>query len=918
MPSVTVVTGPRGSGRSALVRYFAGRVEETGEGLALFGEAHAGVHVPFRGADGLAASLSASIQGLSWVERGRILSGEIAIAARMLPALRRVRDIAEERRKAPRRAESAELRDRGFAALAELFRRLAERRPVAVVIDDLDGRDDDADALLSHVFWPARSPPAVAVIATAPTLADARLPHLEGALEPRHVDLGALAPEEAESLALSRLEALGADASRASEIARRAAGYPGDIEARARAASEGAEPPEDGDAAGVARARIRRLSGGPRRVLEMLAACDLALPRPVVARAAELGRDADAVLTELEDRGFIDRCEVSDRDGVRLAERAIRDGALADLDEAARAERHMRVAEQLDLYGDGEAAAVAAGLARAGAPESAARRALVAARQAREQLAFARAADLYESALELGGTRLDGRRAVRVELAEVSAHLGRRRAAAGHFARAAERAPPREAVRLRGRAAEQYAVAREMKEALELGELALGVDVPARAARRAPARLARRANARSGGRRQRRRGAEAVELARIDICWGLGLALATSDPERAQLFHREHAQRALRDGEPGRVALALSTWAAGAAGRGEGGRRRAAELTARATELARESHDAYALAFVEHAAGIRALELGAWDQALEHALRARSLLGEASRLRSFEALAIAVWEPVALYYTGAWGELRARREELARTARERGDACAELWVATGHAAVAELAASGPGRARALVRRAREAWPGHPAPIAHADAFASAHIDLYEGTPGAALGRMDAEWHALRDSPLFRQRRVRIEVLGLRALCELGAAAEGRAEGKSGARQTDAAMRTARQLARQRTPPSSALSQLVRAGAFAVRGEDASAASWLRAAESSLERVSMTVHAAAARRRRGELLGDSGGEALVASADRVLTAAGVADPARIAAMLVPAAPGHPRAAALPAPAERPSAREAGPE
>ena len=61
---------------------------------------------------------------------------------------------------------------------------------------------------------------------------------------------------------------------------------------------------------------------------------------------------------------------------------------------------------------------------------------------------------------------------------------------------------------------------------------------------------------------------------------------------------------------------------------------------------------------------------------------------------------------------------------------------------------------------------------------------------------------------------------------------------------------------------------------VRAGAAATRGDGGAALGFLARAESGLRAADMALHAAAARRRRGELIGGDAGRALVAESERL--------------------------------------------
>src|SRR5262249_17710519 len=77
------------------------------------------------------------------------------------------------------------------------------------------------------------------------------------------------------------------------------------------------------------------------------------------------------------------------------------------------------------------------------------------------------------------------------------------------------------------------------------------------------------------------------------------------------------------------------------------------------------------------------------------------------------------------------------------------------------------------------------------------------------------------------------------------------------------------------------------------GALAAsRGEVESSRALAAQAEAAFEAIGQRIHAAAARRRRGELLGGEEGAALIESADATMRAQAIVDPARMTSALLP--------------------------
>jgi hypothetical protein len=104
-----------------------------------------------------------------------------------------------------------------------------------------------------------------------------------------------------------------------------------------------------------------------------------------------------------------------------------------------------------------------------------------------------------------------------------------------------------------------------------------------------------------------------------------------------------------------------------------------------------------------------------------------------------------------------------------------------------------------------------------------------------------------------------------------------------------------ATRYARAMERHGLAWADGLALLLRAGAAALRGRPANAVAALGRAEARLAEADMAVHAAAARWRRGQLLGGQQGRALVAEAEARIARLGARNPRRIVALNAPGSP-----------------------
>ena len=170
--------------------------------------------------------------------------------------------------------------------------------------------------------------------------------------------------------------------------------------------------------------------------------------------------------------------------------------------------------------------------------------------------------------------------------------------------------------------------------------------------------------------------------------------------------------------------------------------------------------------------------------------------------------------------------------------------------------------------------------------------AAAQLDLYEGQGHSANALMSRGWPALKRSLILHLQLVRVEAHHLRGRCALAAAREDGAHAPDLLRHAD---RDAGRVLREKVPCSRPLVDLLRAGIAAARGELGVAASRCAEAAAGFDAAGMALYAAAARRRRGQLVGGDEGRALVAAAEAWMLGQRIKNPARWTAMLAPGFP-----------------------
>jgi hypothetical protein len=178
------------------------------------------------------------------------------------------------------------------------------------------------------------------------------------------------------------------------------------------------------------------------------------------------------------------------------------------------------------------------------------------------------------------------------------------------------------------------------------------------------------------------------------------------------------------------------------------------------------------------------------------------------------------------------------------------------------------------------------WSASQFTMQHCYALVSrVDCDLYAGDAEVGLARVDAAWPALERS--LSLRNVGMLILSVDARARLLLAA--------GHRDPLARERLQRDVAKLRANPSplaASLVALLEAGAAASRGDAETARRLFLDAETACDGMDLALHAACARRRRGQLEGGDVGARLVAEADERLHAQGIARPDRWARTIVP--------------------------
>jgi hypothetical protein len=379
-------------------------------------------------------------------------------------------------------------------------------------------------------------------------------------------------------------------------------------------------------------------------------------------------------------------------------------------------------------------------------------------------------------------------------------------------------------------------------------------------------------------------------LTRIDVCWSAAKGLTLLDPIRGQNFQAQHMLLALRAGEPYRVSRALSFEAGHSAQRGLMARARTAQLLQSATAIAERIDHPYAIGLALSVATVSAFLEGRWRESLEQSERAEPVLRDRCRGVAWELDNTHYYSLAALFYLGEIKRLREALPEFVKEAGDRGDRYALTSMRTRLAPLVLLANDEPEKAREELRDAITSWHVEGFLLQHWYAMmGEAECLLYVGAGSAALRLIGKRWPALRRSMILRAQSVLIHSLYGRARAAVAASSTG-SGGNAGV--LDAAEEDASRIEREQTPWGDGLAGLVRAGIASARRERDRALGLAAGAERDLSAADMALHAAVARRRRGELLGGAQGAALVEAADAWMSERLVRNPERITRMLAP--------------------------
>jgi hypothetical protein len=383
------------------------------------------------------------------------------------------------------------------------------------------------------------------------------------------------------------------------------------------------------------------------------------------------------------------------------------------------------------------------------------------------------------------------------------------------------------------------------------------------------------------------------DLTRIDVCWSVAFALALVDTIRAMYFQQLLMILALRSGERGRVARALSIEVSFL---GMGGARtwkrtsRMAEMAMKAAEAVGNTH---AVAWVKATTGTAMYLAGRFAEGLALTRESEAIFRNEIFGAAWEIFTVRLFTLQALAHLGRLRELAEEQPATLREATERGDLHAEVNTRVGHANLVWLVAGHPDMARRQCVEAVRQWSAQGFHLEHYYALvALTNVDLYEGHGRAALDRVRAEWPALERSLITRVEFVRLHAWMARARATVAAAAAANKGGSEQRALLHEASRDARRIERCGAPWALPHAALIRAGVTALRGDDAAVRELLQRAVRDFAAGGMALMENVARGALGARMGGDEGRALVATAETWMRDQTVQSPERMSAVFAP--------------------------
>jgi hypothetical protein len=907
-PALVVVSGESGIGKTALCEAFLEESRGGGHALVFAGRCYERERVPFNAFDVLIDEISRYLRRLPAEQAIALLPEDAFALARLFPVLNRVDVIAE----APIRhiPEPNELRRRAFGALGELFGRLRDRHPLTLFIDDAQWLDHDSAVLFRHLLIQRTIVPLLVVVGQRSS-AEESLKLVEWVLDAARsnhkwtvhtLPLGPLPADTSHALALRLLTTGTANdpvtvEGLAQTIAHESRGSPFFAGELARFALRDGPAKLGGlSLSGVLDARLDSLPVSARRILQVLALAGQPLPLEVVCDA---GAASHSDLDALRAAHLVRRSESATAKSIACYHDQIRENVCAGLSEAQCQGHWGRLSESLSRRDDADQELLSRCFEGVGNRQAAAHCAALAADRAATALAFDHSATLYRKSLDLGTPVGVDRLAVLVKLADALASSGRGQEAAEVYQDAARLTADNQSIELRRRAAEQLlctgnAAAGTMLVRAVCDEV--GVTLPSSVG-------AALLSIVWGTVRTRRRGLDvtprhpapgsAADTLRLRVAHTAATGLAGYLPMHSASLAGKYLLDALAVGDPLHLVQALGfnayahcqlqprgSWAA--------------KLLARMEAVAEQDGRPELLGFTRLIAGTVAFYGNSFREARADLARARTILQRCHGV-AWELDSANFHDQFSAHYCGDYADIARTTPSLIDEALRRGRVFAGVTLSGFGGAPAWLTPDDPDGYRRQIAEAKRFWLPSAVPQFpdYLLLMGEIMLSLYADQPASGFDRLEMQRSAyMRTMLLRRSTTTQTRFAALSGYC--AAAAIRASPHGTGSRDVwfAAARRSSITLRRLRTQISLALAEVLNAALALGVGDRDQAAERLRDSVKRLDAADLGMHAAAARRRLGQLLGGDEGRALLATGDSFMQAQNVTNREAITELCCP--------------------------
>jgi hypothetical protein len=900
-----VLEGESGVGKSALAaRFIEGVRAHESRPLVLGGRCHEHESVPYNAFDAVIDGLVRHLRARRPATRADLLPASMDRVRMLFPTIALLDD--DERDPPPSVGlDPRALRDEGFVALRELLRRVGDRWPLVILLEDVQWADADSRALMEALTETSHAP-CMLLLATTRAAADGTPCRAVSALrgDVRRVWVGGLGKDEARALVrrLASRES-GRTSMDADAIIESTAGHPMFIEELVRYLSRPREHRGAVMLDDALRARVAELDGEARAVLTVVATAGGPTEQGAIAAAARIpfATYADTAAALHEAKLVRVRGGRPD-DPVEPFHDRVREAVYAGLAPEVRAAIHGSLARALEERLAGPEL-LFHHFAAAGDRSRAVHYAEIAATATARALAFDRAVALYRAALSLGAPDTSHRRKLLVALAERLIDAGRSKEAAEAFLEASRTGAPerRERLDLVRRAGERFLMSGHTPEGLEATTVVLdaaGIAFPSSwlgAMARVGwyrLRLSRRAFTWT---HKRPEDVEPAAATRMDLCWSVGAGLGLVDSVRSMLFVARGALECLDHGDDARIARAFAAAAVAEAGlvrRAEAARLGAA--CRRAAEAEGSDRSRFYAALV--AMTDRFFLANDWPACIDAGREAQRLWRSSGRTEGWEVDVVDQFSCWSLDNGGRFAELAARVPEKIRAAQRAGNRFVEVNFRTEFVNI-RLVRDRPDEARREVEDAIAAWPRTRMDFGNQHYLALrglTSVALYERDERAAAALLP-QWRRYFASLLARVPFLRMDALWNVGAIALVRAFASRARGRTA--ETAERLREARRARDEVGAIDLAYARAnalqLAAGIALLEGNTDAEIRALREGIDDADARGAELHAAAMRARLARVAGGAEGETLRRASATWTKREHVREPERLFATVLPA-------------------------